>query len=99
TWTTLSDGYVQRIPLDWWKGTSLELSGYGLRASGDGGKTWRTLLLPTRSMTFSAGAGVRFLSNGISLLRAGDEPGVWSGTPFFDSILSSFLPHPTLSDT
>jgi photosystem II stability/assembly factor-like uncharacterized protein len=98
TWTTVSDDYIQRIPLSWWKGTSLELSVYGLRASGDAGKTWRTLLLPTAYTRFAAGGGARFLTNNVALLRASDEEGVWTGMPFLDRVLGSFLPDPKQAD-
>lgn len=99
TWTTVSDDYVLRIPLSYWKGTSLELSGYGLRASDDAGKTWRTILLSTGFTSFSTGGGARFLTSSMALLRLGDEPGLLLGTPFLDRRLVSFLPHPTIADT
>jgi len=99
TWTTISDDYVQRIPLPWWKGTSLELSGYGLRASNDGGKTWRTVLLSTAYTTFAAGGGARYLTSGLALLRPGDQAGVWTGTPLFDRYLTGLVADPTLADT
>jgi photosystem II stability/assembly factor-like uncharacterized protein len=98
-WTTVSDDYIQRIPLSWWKGTSLELSAYGLRASDDAGKTWRNLLLPTAYTSFAGGGGAHFLTNGVALLRDTDEAGVWTGTPFLDRSLGSFLPDPRQSDS
>jgi photosystem II stability/assembly factor-like uncharacterized protein len=99
SWTTVYDEYMQRMPLRWWPGTALELSGYGLRASDDGGSTWRTLLASTSYTNFSSGGGTRFLTNDIALLRASDDTGEWMGTPFFDRRLISFFPHPTATAT